>query len=310
MTSSVIRYSESNTKSSLLTMSLSVRVKRFPLNPRGTKGVISRKAHPRHAGAGTAGAAGDGKVQDAPRGGAGALSQGLPFPAPSSVSGRPQMLPPATGAESDTSVTRAAPTQVAHCWEGLAGGRQLWLLKWQRGGQLPMPPGPGWAATGPEKAPSHFTRLTGPAARGHSPEVAVYVSSGTRTCPGHGIFSTAIQAVASANGPKHGYRDGPQRQHADHEVNEPVSARRVPRRELACPWPQLGLGAEIPHPATATRSREEKQSRPTEALQPAAMKAFCPKLPSLPAESDPGSGETGRTLHATAALFRSTLQPP
>lgn len=173
MTSSVIRYSESNTKSSLLTMSLSVRVKRFPLNPRGTKGVISRKAHPRHAGAGTAGAAGDGKVQDAPRGGAGALSQGLPFPAPSSVSGRPQMLPPATGAESDTSVTRAAPTQAARCWEGLAGGRQLWLLKWQRGGQLPMPPGPGWAATGPEKAPSHFTRLTGPAARGHSPEVAV-----------------------------------------------------------------------------------------------------------------------------------------
>lgn len=36
-----MRYSEPNTKSSLLTISLSVRVKRFPLNPCGTKGAGS-----------------------------------------------------------------------------------------------------------------------------------------------------------------------------------------------------------------------------------------------------------------------------
>lgn len=45
MTSKVMRYSESSTKSSLLTISLSVRVKRFPLEGRGTRGKPSREAH-------------------------------------------------------------------------------------------------------------------------------------------------------------------------------------------------------------------------------------------------------------------------
>lgn len=45
MTRSVTRYSESSTKSSLFTMSLRVRVKRFPLGARGTKGVRSAEKH-------------------------------------------------------------------------------------------------------------------------------------------------------------------------------------------------------------------------------------------------------------------------
>jgi hypothetical protein len=39
MTSTVMRYSESSTKSSLLTISLNVRVKRLPLEGRGTHSV-------------------------------------------------------------------------------------------------------------------------------------------------------------------------------------------------------------------------------------------------------------------------------
>lgn len=145
MTSRVMRYSESSTKSSLLTISLSVRVKRFPLEGgRTTDKTIRERVTDSTcpiASRQTAGnRAGSEEIlsQSARARYSQFVSEIVPLPPGAGRLARRLQLSPVTqgAAEFNTSVTCTLPKSQSKRWEGNSGGRQLKLFKYQDSSQV------------------------------------------------------------------------------------------------------------------------------------------------------------------------------